>query len=111
MDKMRIEITVDGLTYGEAEKIDPSIDLEETAKSMVKKLTKNILKTRIISDITREVLRLESANLKPRYLFVDEKHYDALCHYLEALQPFGVSKFRDLKVLVDNAVKGFSIGV
>ena len=46
MDKMRIEITVDGLTYGEVEKIDPSIDLEETAKSMAKKLTKNILKTR-----------------------------------------------------------------
>ena len=66
MDKMRIEITVDGLTYGEVEQIDSSIDLEGTAKSMVKKLTRNILKTRIISDITREVVRLESANLKPR---------------------------------------------
>ena len=111
MDKMKIEITVDGCTYNEVQQIDPSKDLEATAKTMVKHLTRNILKNRVVTDITREILILEGANLKPRYLFVDEKHYDALCHYLEALQPFGVSKFRDLKVLVDNAVKGFSIGV
>ncbi len=111
MDKIRIEIDVEGLTYTDVQTINPSIDLEATAKTMVKKLTKNILKNRVVSDITREILHLESANLKPRYLFVDEKHYDALCHYLEALQPFGVSKFKDLNVLVDNTVKGFSIGV
>lgn len=111
MDKIRIEIEVNGQVYGDVKCIDPSIDVEATAKTMVNKIRKTVLKNQIIRDIQHAHSVIESCNLTPRYLFIDEEHYAALNEHFSNSQPFGISKFQDLKVLVDDEIKGFSIGV